>query len=148
MTTEEKAIFMTTAAETRPFNAASFYAFLQEGRFMGVRCRDNGNIYAEARPIDPASHSRNMEWHELSGQATLSAFTCISVAPASLEAKGYGRNNPYCTGIVTLAEGPRISARIAGVDAANPQSIRTGLPLTLDLTDIDPEHPGLVFRPA
>lgn len=115
---------------------------------MGVRCRDNGNIYAEARPIDPASHSRNMEWHELSGQATLSAFTCISVAPASLEAKGYGRNNPYCTGIVTLAEGPRISARIAGVDAGNPQSIRTGLPLTLDLTDIDPEHPGLVFRPA
>ena len=115
---------------------------------MGVRCRENGNVYAEARPIDPASHSRDMEWYELSGRATLSTFTCISVAPASLEAKGYGRNNPYCTGIVTLEEGPRISARIAGVDAANPQNIRTGMALALDLSEVDPEEPGLVFRPA
>ena len=115
---------------------------------MGVRCRENGNIYAEARPIDPVSHSRDMEWHELSGRATLSTFTCISVAPASLEAKGFGRNNPYCTGIVTLEEGPRISARIAGVDAANPQNIRTGMALEIDLTEIDPDEPGLVFRPA
>ena len=139
---------MVSEAETRPFNAASFYAFLKEGRFMGVRCRENGNIYAEARPIDPVSHSNDMEWHELSGRATLSTFTCISVAPASLEAKGYGRTNPYCTGIVTLEEGPRISARIAGVDAANPQNIRTGMALRLDLDEFDPEEPGLVFRPA
>lgn len=139
---------MASETEIRPFNAASFYAFLKEGRFMGVRCRENGNIYAEARPIDPVSHSKDMEWHELSGRATLSTFTCISVAPASLEAKGYGRNNPYCTGIVTLEEGPRISARIAGVDAANPQNIRTGMALQLDLGEFDPEEPGLVFRPA
>ena len=139
---------MASESESRPFNAASFYAFLQEGRFMGVRCRENGNVYAEARPIDPVSHSRDMEWHELSGRATLSTFTCISVAPASLEAKGYGRNNPYCTGIVTLEEGPRISARITGVDAANPQNIRTGMALQIDLTEIDLEEPGLVFRPA
>ena len=33
---------MTTDAESRPFNATSFYAFLKEGRFMGVRCRENG----------------------------------------------------------------------------------------------------------
>ena len=76
-------------------------------------------MYAEAAANDPVSHSSNMEWHELSGRAVLSTFTCISVAPASLEAKGFGRNNPYCTGIVTLEEGPRISARIAGVDASN-----------------------------
>ena len=139
---------MTTETASRPFNAASFYAFLKEGRFMGVRCRENGNIYAAARPIDPASHSSDMEWYELSGKATLSTFTCISVAPAYLEAKGYGRRQPYCTGIVTLAEGPRIAARIAGVDAANPQQIRTGMALTLDWGELDPAEPGLVFRPA
>ena len=131
------------------FNAASFYAFPQGGQVHGRPLPStNGNIYAEARPMDPASHSSDMEWHELSGRATLSTFTCISVAPASLEAKGYGRNNPYCTGIVTLEEGPRISARIAGVDAANPQNIRTGMALVLDLSEIDPDDPGLVFRPA
>ena len=68
---------MASETETRPFNSASFYAFLREGRFMGVRCRENGNVYAEARPIDPVSHSRDMEWHEFSGRATLSTFTCI-----------------------------------------------------------------------
>lgn len=139
---------MTTEGETRPFNAASYYAFLKEGKFMGTRCRDNGNLYAEARPMDPVSHSSDMEWYELSGRATLSTFTCISIAPTSLEAKGFGRNNPYCTGIVTLEEGPRISARISGVDAANPQNIRTGMALVLDLSEFDPEEPGLVFRPA
>ena len=62
--------------------------------------------------------------------------------------KGFGRDNPYCTGIVTLEEGPRISARILGVDAANPQNIKTGTPMTMDLEDLDPERPSLAFRPA
>ena len=30
---------MTTETASRPFNAASFYEFLKEGKFMGVRCR-------------------------------------------------------------------------------------------------------------
>ena len=49
---------------------------------------------------------------------------------------------------MTLEEGPRISARITGVDGANPQSIRTGMALALDLEDLDPERPSLAFRPA
>lgn len=136
------------ATEAREFNAAAFYAYLKEGRFMGVRCRDCGQLSAEARPMCPFCHSREMEWHQFSGRGWLSAFTCISVVPASLAAQGYGRNNPYCSGIVTLEEGPRISARILGVDAANPQNIPTGMALTLNLAaSADGEQPGLVFEP-
>ena len=62
--------------------------------------------------------------------------------------KGYGRDNPYCTGVVTLEEGPRISARISGVDAGNPQNIRTGINLVIDLEDLEAEEPTLVFKPA
>jgi uncharacterized OB-fold protein len=62
--------------------------------------------------------------------------------------QGYGRNNPYCTGIVKLEEGPRLSARILGVDAANPQLIQTGIDLVLDLEGVDPERPTPMFRPA
>ena len=139
---------MTTESEPRPINAASFYAYLKEGRLMGVRCQSSGQVYAEARPVDPVTHGGDMEWVQLSGKGTLSTFTCISVVPASLEAKGYGRNNPYCSGIVTLEEGPRVSARITGVDAANPQDIATGMALVLDLDEVDEENPGLVFRPG
>ena len=93
-------------------------------------------------------HGRDMEWHEFSGKATLSTFTSISIVPVSMANKGYGRDNPYCTGIVTLEEGPRISARITGVDAQNPQNIKPGIDMVLDLEDIDAENPTPTFRPA
>jgi hypothetical protein len=50
--------------------------------------------------------------------------------------------------VVTLEEGPRVSARILGVDGRNPQDIETGLDLVLDLEELDPENPSLAFRPA
>ena len=142
---------MTTgadSAETRDFTGASFYAYLQEGKLMGVRCNDCGRLSAEPRPMCPDCHRRDLSWYEFAGTGTLGAFTCISVVPQVMADRGYGRNNPYCTGIVTLDEGPRISAAIVGVDAANPQNIRTGLALAADFSDIDAEHPTLMFRPA
>jgi uncharacterized OB-fold protein len=132
----------------REFNAASFYEFLKQGRLMGVHCRACGQLSAEARPMCPACHSKEVEWRQFSGKGQLSTFTCISIVLESMSKKGYGRNNPYCSGIVTLAEGPRISARILGVDASNPQNIRTGMELELHLEDLDPERPALAFRPA
>ena len=96
-----------------------------------------------------ACRSFDVAWHPFSGNATLSTFTLHFGGPRLLgEGRGYGRNNPYCTGIVTLEEGPRISARITGVDGSNPQSIRTGMALALDLEDLDPDRPSLAFRPA
>ena len=137
---------MTT--ETRDFNAASFYAYLKEGRLKGVRCQACGKLSAEARPMCQSCHGRNMEWFPFSGRGQLSAFTCISVVPNSMGEKGYGRNNPYCSGIVSLEEGPRISALILGVDAANPQNIGTGIALFLDVQDMESERPTLAFVPA
>ncbi len=137
---------MTT--ETMPFNAASFFANLKEGRLMGIRCRACGKLSAEARPMCQVCHSRDVEWFAFSGRGQLSAFTCISVVPNAMGEKGFGRNNPYCSGIVTLEEGPRISALILGVDAANPQNISTGLALALQVQDQDKERPTLAFVPA
>ncbi len=132
----------------REFNAAAYYAYLKEGQFMGVRCRTCGKLSAEARPMCQVCHSRDVEWFPFSGRGQLSAFTCISVVPAAMGEKGYGRNNRYCSGIVTLEEGPRISALILGVDAANPQNIATGMALTLQVADLDQDRPTLAFAPA
>jgi uncharacterized OB-fold protein len=89
-----------------------------------------------------------MEWYEFSGKARLSAFTCISIVPVAMSKRGYGRDNPYCTGIVTLEEGTKVSALILGVDGHNPQSIKSGMDLVLDLSELDQENPSLAFRPA
>ena len=142
---------MTTEAgnpETREFNGAAFYEFLKEGKLMGVHCNACGKLSAEPRPMCPDCHSGDMAWYEFKGAGILGAFTCISVVPQAMAAQGYGRDNPYCSGIVILDEGPRISALILGVDAANPQNIRTGMPLTTDFTNMDPDRPTLAFRPG
>jgi uncharacterized OB-fold protein len=71
----------------------------------------------------------DMEWVELSGKGELAAFTAVYVGPMAMVDAGYDRTNPYCSGIVRLAEGPSISAQILGVDASQPQTIAIGTPL-------------------
>jgi uncharacterized OB-fold protein len=70
-----------------------------------------------------------MEWVEMSGEGELLAFTTVHIAPTAMIEAGYDRKNPYCTGIVQLAEGPAISAQILGLDPNNPQEIQIGTPL-------------------
>ena len=131
------------------FNATAFYKNLKDERkLVGVKCKACGHLSPEPRPMCPECHRFDMEWHQFSGKAKLETFTCISIVPVAMAAKGYGRENPYCSGIVTLEEGPRISARITGVDGTNPQSIKTGMDVVLDLEDLDEESPSLAFKPA
>jgi uncharacterized OB-fold protein len=133
----------------RAFNGSSFNAYLaEEQRLMGVRCRSCGWLSAEARPRCTVCGGSDMEWFEFSGRGRLSTFTCISIVTNAMGSKGYGRDNPCCSGIVTLEEGPRISARILGVDGSNPQSIKSETEVVLDLSDFDPETPALAFRPV
>ena len=58
-----------------------------------------------------------------------SSCSVITVAPSHMIAEGYGFKNPYCTGIVQLQEGPRISGQILGVDVAHPEKIKIGTPV-------------------
>ena len=135
--------------QPKEFTASAFNSFLvQEKKLMGVRCRSCGTLSPEPRPMCHSCHSTEIEWHEFSGKGRLTTFTCISIVPVSMAAKGYGRDNPYCTGIVTLEEGPRLSALILGVDSRNPQNIKTGIDMMLDLDELDPDSPTPCFRPA
>ena len=137
---------MTT--EQRDFNAAAFYEFLKEGKLMGTRCAACGKLSVEPRPMCPACHCREVAWYQFSGKGQLSTFTCISIVPVAMAEQGYGRDNPYCSGVVTLEEGPRISARILGVDARHPQSIQTGMLVELTTEDLDQDKPSLTFQPV
>ena len=132
---------------TKDFNASSFYEYLREGKFMGVRCVSCGQLAVEARAICQSCHSTEIVWVEFSGKGQLATFTCISIVPQSMAEKGYGRDNPYCSGIVMLDEGPRISARILNVDTLNPQGIKIGMKMQLQLEDLSEGTPVLAFSP-
>lgn len=114
----------------KPFTAHSFQAFLAAGKLMGSRSRSTGQIFVPPRPINPDNYEADMEWVELSGEGKLAAFTAVHIGPTIMIEAGYDRTKPYCTGVVELTEGPMISAQILGVDAAHPETIQIGAPLT------------------
>jgi uncharacterized OB-fold protein len=124
-----------TEPTTRPFTAASFNQYLAEHKLMGTRCPACDATYLPPRAICPGCHGDALAWVELSGTGKLAAFTSIYVGPSAMVAEGYDRNTPYVAGIVELAEGARISARILGVDARQPDVAWIGTPLTVTYLD-------------
>ena len=113
----------------REFTNAGFRQYLGEHRLMGAQCKGCGALYLPPRSLCPRCFGQELNWHELSGKAKLQAFTIVHIAPSAMIAAGYGRDNPYCSGIVKLNEGPSVSAQILGVDATQPETIAIGTPL-------------------
>jgi uncharacterized OB-fold protein len=77
-----------------------------------------------------------LEWIETSGKGKLAGFTVIYIGPSFMIEEGYGRDKPYVSGIVELEEGVKISARIAGVDASHPETIRVGMPMQVEFLHV------------
>ncbi len=121
--------------DQRPFTAASFEQYLNEHKFMGLKCTECGALWCPPRPICNKCGSNKMEWMEMGGKGKLIGFTTIEVGTTVMLDAGYDRNNPYCSGIVQLDEGPRISAQILGVDASDPETISIGTPLKVDFVE-------------
>ncbi len=136
--------------EERPFGDISYEEFLREKKLMGSRCKECGELYVPPRHFCFKCHSDKMQWEQVSGKGELAAFTCIFVAPPYMARRGYGRNNPYCTGVVKLEEGPRVVARIEGVDASKPETINVGMVLQADFIqegEGEEATTTLVFKP-
>jgi len=108
------------------FSSAEFYNYLEGKKFMGTRCKACWKVYLPPRPICIECFSEGMEWVELSGKGRLLTFTCISVGPSFMVELGHDRKNPYCCGIVKLAEGPQVSGQILGVNPKEPEKIKVG----------------------
>ena len=118
--------------EERPFSDISYEKFLNEEKVMGSRCKKCGALFAPPRSICIECYSTEIEWVELKGKGKLAAFTCIAVGPPFMIKEGYDRKHPYCSGVVELEEGVKVVARIEGVDTNKPETIKIGMPLTVE----------------
>ena len=133
------------------YGVSAFQRFLDQRKLVGVSCSACGRVYVPPRSVCSACPDSRMELRELSGRGRLAGYTAIYVAPTVMVAQGYGRDNPYLTGIVTLEEGPRLPARLAGMDARQPEGIAIGTPLQADFLeqqDGEETRTVLVFYPA
>jgi uncharacterized OB-fold protein len=132
------------------FTHAAFTQYLAAHRLMGTRNRKSGAMFCPPRPIDPETHSINMEWAEFKGTGKLEGFTVIYIASSAMLAAGYDRKNPYCVGVVRLDEGPMISGLIRGVDVFHPETIKIGMPLKaafIDRGETETKDVTLAFEP-
>jgi len=128
-----------------------FFRALGVGELIGSKCLDCGEVSIPQREICPVCFSQRTEIVSFSGQGKLAAYTVISVPPVKMAKAGYDGKNPYCVGVVTLSEGPRISAQILDMDLAHPENIKIGTDLQMAI--IKREEDGiqntyLAFKPA
>ena len=114
---------------TTQFTSQEFYAYIAEKELMGSRCQQCGTLQLPPRPYCPHCHTEKMEWLKFTGTAKLVAYTVIHVAPTVMLNAGYSFTKPYCTGIVELENGTRLSAQILGVDVDQPETIKIGTEL-------------------
>jgi len=102
---------------------------------MASQCKGCKSMYLPPRPLCTRCYDGEMEWIELKGKGILVAYTVIAVGPTFMIEEGYDRKNHYCSGIVQLEEGLKISARILGVSIKNPNAIKIGTPLEVDFLE-------------
>jgi len=119
----------------REFTTGAFQQFVNEKKLVMAKCKKCGALFLPPRPICMKCRGKDLEWVEAKGKGKLAAYTAIAVGPTFMMAEGFDRNNLYCTGVVQLDEGPRITARILGVDTKKPDQIKVGTPLTVEYLD-------------
>ena len=121
--------------EEREVNSASFYQYLAERKLMASRCKQCQALYLPPHAICAKCHGSDMGWVEMKGNGKLAAFTSICVGPSCTLEEGYDRDNPYLVGVVQLDEGPKVSARITGLDPTKPEAVEVGTPLTVEFLE-------------
>jgi uncharacterized OB-fold protein len=132
------------------FTYAAYKEILSEGKLKASKCQECGALHLPPRAICPECFGENIQWVDMSGKGQLEAYTTINIGLSAMIDAGYDRNNPYCTGIVKLDEGPRISAQIVDVDTAHPEAIAIGTKLQavfLERGEGDEVETILAFEP-
>jgi len=117
------------------FYSSAYAKFLSEKKLKGSKCKKCGHLSVPPKPICPKCQGNEMELVEMKGKGKLAAYTVITVgAPLMLE-EGFDREHPYCSGVVELEEGVKVTARILGMDTTKPDQIKIGTPVTAEYVE-------------
>lgn len=129
----------------QPFNQTGYNEHLKARKLMASRCKDCGKAFLPPRETCPECGKTNMEWMDLLGTGSLSAFTHVYVGQPELQQEGVRHDRPYTSGIVRLQEGISVSAPILGDPADDHQHFRIGMPVQAVFIERGPEGAKQVF---
>jgi hypothetical protein len=131
------------------FYSPAYNKFLSERKLVGSKCKKCGHICVPPKPICPKCQGSEVELADIKGKGKLVAYTVVAVGAPLMVEEGFDREHHYCSGVVELEEGARITARILGMDVTKPDQIKIGAPVTVEY--VEAMHSGekktfLAFR--
>jgi uncharacterized OB-fold protein len=109
------------------------------------RCNACNEAYFYPRDISPCCFSRDTEWFQASGKASLFTFTIVHRSPYP----GFQADTPFVTAIVELEEGPIMATNIVGFSGEpGPDDLKIGMALEAVFDDVTDEITLPKFRRA
>ncbi len=115
----------------------------RHGKLVVQNCVDCEGAQFYPRVLCAGCGSRNLEWLEASGRATLYTFAIVHQPPHP----GFRDDLPYITAIVELEEGVRIPSQVIGIEP-DPDLLHIGMQLEVAFEEIDESITLPKFRPA
>ena len=110
-----------------------FKNFLSEGKFMIQRCKSLNQFFFHPRVAFPGSGERDLEWVEASGNGVVYSSSCNRRLPK--------KGGDFNLSLITLEEGPRIMARVEGID---PDKVEIGQKVKARISSLNGE-PAVIF---
>ena len=110
-----------------------FKDFLSEGKFMIQRCKSLNQFFFHPRVAFPGSGERDLEWVEASGNGVVYSSSWNRRLPE--------KGGDFNLSLITLEEGPRMMARVEGVD---PDKVEIGQKVKARISSLNGE-PAVIF---
>jgi len=138
---------MTTRAYKKPLpmihpDNEPYWAALKQHELRMQRCQECGTLRYPVSPVCHKCLSDQVDWEQLSGKGTLGTWIVVEQATGN---PAWQEDVPYVVALVNLAEGPRLTSNVVGID---PDKLRYGMPLEVVFDEVTPEVTLAKFRPA
>ena len=124
---------------------AEYWGALKNHELRLQRCQDCQTLRFPVSPVCHRCLSYKADWELLSGKGTLASWIVVEQATGN---RAWQEVVPYVVALVNLAEGPRLTTNIVGLDHAQFDTLKYGMPLEIVFDDVTPEITLAKFRPA
>jgi len=117
-----------------------FIGHLAEGRVMGTRCTDCGQVFFPPRADCYKCLPGSIEWFEVAGTGNLLTFSRLQFGPV-----GFENDLPYCIALLDYGD-YKVFGRLA--DDLDEKKIKIGMPMKTRVNELPNGQLNYVFEPA
>jgi len=129
-----------TVSFTSVTKVNDFINYLEDGKVMGTRCQDCGQVFFPPRVDCYQCLSSEVEWFEVSGKGRLITYSKLKYAPV-----GFEEDLPYCIAVLDYGD-YKIFGRIAS--DIQEKDIELGMEMKTEVNELPNGQLNYIFRKA